>query len=301
MSSNPDTNPPEPTRLPMSRRSLLRGGTVLGVSVLTTAGLGSAPAVAGSEARAAAADPAAHLVRDYRPSQPTGAPATLGQSFAMTIGGHIPAKDFTFNGKPHRVSLLEFGQPGGSAEPFYEDTPADPAINFRRTLADAFGAYYSFRYLGGFQGRDEFRVQSYGVFATESTEASPETHFGGGLYVVYDPDLRRGDPDIHDNLQWIQVVRAIDPIAPTDSMVDNIFRANPYYPYTGLNSIYGTEVFNFHDIPQIGVMGNATLASQFMAETFLVRDTGVKDEAGKDVINVFGGIKWGWRVRELQA
>jgi hypothetical protein len=84
-------------------------------------------------------------------------------------------------------------------------------------------------------------------------------------------------------------------------MVDNIFRANPYYPYTGLNSIYGTEVFNFHDIPQIGVMGNATLASQFMAETFLVRDTGVKDEAGKDVINVFGGIKWGWRVRELQA
>jgi hypothetical protein len=299
MSSISDTSPTTPTRLPVSRRSLLRGGTVLGLSTLTAAGLGSAPAVAGSGSPTGAADPAAHLVRDYQPSQPTGAPATLGQSFAMTIGGHIPTKDFTFNGKPHRVSLLEFGQSGGSPEPVYENIPADPTINFRQTLAGAFGAYYTFRYLGGFPGRHEFRVQSYGVFAAESTEALPETRFGGGLYVVYDPDLRRGDPGIHDNLQWIQVVRAIDPIAPSESIVDNIFRANPYYAYTGLNSIYGTEVFNFHDIPQIGIMGNGTLASQFMAETFLVQDTAAKDAAGKDVINVLGGFKWGWRVQEL--
>jgi hypothetical protein len=37
-----------------------------------------------------------------------------------------------------------------------------------------------------------------------------------------------------------------------------------------------------------------------IAETFLVQDTRMKDPAGKDIVNVFGGIKWGWRLRSMR-
>jgi hypothetical protein len=36
-----------------------------------------------------------------------------------------------------------------------------------------------------------------------------------------------------------------------------------------------------------------------MAETFLVQDTRTKDKAGKDIVNVFGGVKWGWQMKRL--
>jgi hypothetical protein len=280
---------------PISRRALLSGGTALGLTTLTTVGLGSAPAAAALAPRTQPSNPAAHLVRNYQPSQPTGWPGTPGQTFSTTIGGHTSAKDFTFSGKLHRISLLPFGQPGDSPDPVYEDVPTDPTINFKQTVADAFGDYYSFHYVGGFPGRNELNVQSYSVFVREPTATDPATGFGGGLYVVYDPDLRRGDPAIHDNLQWIQVVRRID-----GSFIDNIWRANPWYVYGGLTSIYGNEAFTFHDVPQAGALGNFTLNDQFLAEVFLVRDTGIKDAAGKEVIDIFGGVKWGWQVQEVQ-
>jgi hypothetical protein len=59
--------------------------------------------------------------------------------------------------------------------------------------------------VGGLTGYDEFNVQSYSVFVREPTADSPDTGFGGGVYVVYEPDTRHGDPGIHDTLQWIQV------------------------------------------------------------------------------------------------
>jgi hypothetical protein len=264
--------------LAISRRSLLSGGTALGLTAFTT----PAP-------RTRPSNPAAHLVPNYQPSQPTGWPGTPGQTFGTTIGGHISAKDFTFGGKPHRISLLPPGQP------VYEDVPTDSDINFKQTLADAFGDYYSFHYAGGFPGRNEFNVQSYSVFVREPTEMDPATGFGAGLYVVYDPDLRRGDPAIHETLQWIQVVRQLD-----TSVVDNMWRANPYYLYGGRTSIYGNKTFNFHDVPQGGAQGNFTLDEQFLAETFLAQDTGIKDAAGKAIITIFGGIKWGWQVQEVR-
>src|SRR5215510_7854469 len=42
--------------------------------------------------------------------------------------------------------------------------------------------------------------------------------------------------------------------------------------------------------------GNATLSDHFLAEIFLAQDTGIKDAAGKDIVNVFGGLKHGWQV-----
>ncbi|MFL6075492.1 MAG: hypothetical protein ACJ73S_19050 [Mycobacteriales bacterium] len=228
-------------------------------------------------------------------------PGPGGQRTGATIGGHLSSKDFTFNGLPYRVELLPLGL-GGSTDPRYEDVPADPTVKFQQTLGDAFGAYYAFRYQGGFRGRDEFSVQSYSVFVQEPTDQAPVTSYGADLYVAYHPD--RDDPGTHHSLQWIQVVNWSG-----TSELDNAGRANPFYILGGLTSIYGEQIVNFDDIPQIGVGlgsggpggGSVPLSDRFMAESFLVRDTGTRDAAGKDVVEIFGGFTWGWQVRQLPA
>jgi hypothetical protein len=37
--------------------------------------------------------------------------------------------------------------------------------------------------------------------------------------------------------------------------------------------------------------------SQELFETFLVHDTGRKTRAGRSIVDIYGGIKWGWRVQ----
>jgi hypothetical protein len=239
-----------------------------------------------------------HLVLNYRPTQPTGWPETFGQSFSQTIGGHVAFTDFTYQEKPYRLSVLGSGD---SYDPVYEDVPRDTTLNFQKTLDSAFGTYYSFRYLGGFRGQGEFNVQSYSVCLDEPTKNRPEIRFGAGLYVVYKPDVRRGDPPVHDTLQWIQVVTLQTGEMNPPPMVDNLWRPNPYYVYGGLTSIHGTRVLNFHDIPQLGIQrraGPGELNARFLAEVFLAQDTETKDMAGKTVVNILGGMTWGWQVRE---
>ncbi|SDI24847.1 hypothetical protein SAMN05421505_14039 [Sinosporangium album] len=249
-----------------------------------------------------AATPPVHLVQNYRPSQPHGWPGTPGQTGA-TVGGHIAAKDFTHKGKSYRIGLLPFGQPGDSPHPVYLDVPSDPDIAFKQTLAEAFGTHYSFRYTGGFRGRREFDVQSYSVFA-EGGPASPMLGYGADLYVVYTPDLRRGDPAVHDTLRWIQVVKRLGPSASAKSQVDNAGRPNPFYVHGGRISIFGDRVFNvaYKNAPdrlQGPPPDDSALAGVgFKAELFLAQDTGRKNAAGKTVVNVFGGIKHGWQVQE---
>jgi hypothetical protein len=67
------------------------------------------------------------LILDYQPRQITG----WG---GFTLGGHVVDHDFTFQDTAYTVSLMPFGQPGGSPDPVYEDVPADATINFRQTL-----------------------------------------------------------------------------------------------------------------------------------------------------------------------
>ena len=38
-----------------------------------------------------------------------------------------------------------------------------------------------------------------------------------------------------------------------------------------------------------------------MFETFLAPDTGRKDHAGKGIVDIYGGIKWGWQVAPAQS
>lgn len=236
---------------------------------------------------------AAHLALDYRPSEFTG------WEWGKTIGGHHPVKEFKLAGRHYRIGLLAFEVPDSSPSPVYEPVPGDSAIAFRRTLERTFGAYYSFRYRGGLNGQDEFRVQCYGVFA-EPRQMS----FGAQLYVVYEPDVHAGDPSAEARLKWIQVARWSGTGSPSPaSYVDNTSCPNPFFISGGLISILGTRVFNFDNPvtaqPSQDQSGNRALSARYLAETFLARDTLTKDAAGKDVIEIFGGVKYGWQLGEV--
>src|SRR5262245_36066727 len=302
------SNSTQPIGPPVSRRSVLRFGTAVGISALATTGLVSqAAAITGrtpggaslSSPRSARTGP---LVLDYRPGQPSG----WGQS--RTVGGHVAAKDFTQNGRSYRVSLLPFGQSGDAPNPVYEDVPCDPEINFSQVLDEAFGQYYLFRH-AGFRGTETLRVQSYSTYVWPAPAPSPDVNVGAELYVVYEPNRGQANPATNDDLHWIQVIKAVGP------PLDNFARANPFYPTGGLTSIHGTAICNFYDHPGIQGLGGPTPPTgpppggpppgappvgdlRFMAEAFLAGDTGVKT-SGKDVITILGGIKWGWQVQEL--
>jgi hypothetical protein len=239
---------------------------------------------------------AAHLVLDYCPSQPTGWQAPAPGELGNTIGGHRSSREFKVAGRRYRIALLAFGQPGSSPNPVYEPVPSDSATAFRRTLQRKFGAHYSFRYRGGLTGRDEFRVQCYSVFAKPQ-----QSSFGAELYVVYEPDVRRGDPPAEAQLGWIQVARWRGTGAPSPApYVDGGARPNPFFLTGGLTSIYGTRVFNFDNLitaqPQ---QRSGALSARYTAEVFLARVTATKDATGKDMIEIFAGVKYGWQLQEV--
>lgn len=299
----------------ISRRALLQRAGALGLTAASSAWFEAAQTLAApatrrhrtAQPRVAGAD---HLVIDYLPSQPTG----WG---GVTLGGHVASVPFTFEGNPYEISLLAFGQTGSDPDPVYEPEPSDPTIDFKRTLQKAWGDRYSFRYRGGFRGQSKISVQSYNVLARSSTATQPaatSTHpptrstvqggsvsYGGDLFVLYEPDRASSDPPINDDLRWIQVVRTRG-----RSSVDGHGR-DPYYSRAGLTSIHGKHVCDFYDRPGTGigtalvVAGPTTIANQEMFETFLVRDTRRKDRAGKGIIDIYGGIKWGWRVHAAQS
>jgi hypothetical protein len=234
-----------------------------------------------------------HIVLDYRPSEFTG------WEWGKTIGGHLPSREFELAGKRYRITLLAFGRSASSPEPVYQSVPGDPAIAYRRTLEREFGDHYSFRYRGGLTGQNEFRVRCYSVLAEPN-----QSSFGAQLYVVYDPGRHAGDPRAQAPLKWIQVVRWSGTGSPSpDSYVDNTSCPNPFFISGGLISVLGTPVFNFDNPvtaqPSQGQVGNRVLAARYLAETFLARDTLTTDLAGKDVIEIFGGIKYGWQLREV--
>jgi hypothetical protein len=141
-------------------------------------------------------------------------------------------------------------------------------------------------------------VQCYSVFAKPG-----QIGIGAELYVVYEPGVRRGDPAAQARLGWIQVARWSGPGAPSRaSYVDDGGRPNPFFMTGGLTSIFGTRVFNF-DNPTVaqssqGPASNRVLSVRYLAEAFLARDTLTKDAAGRDVVEIYGGIKYGWRLQE---
>jgi len=238
----------------------------------------------------------------YRPSQPHGWPALIaGEPVGVTIGGHVTAKDFSHAGRSYRIELVRFGRTG--TDPVPENSPTDPSIDFKATLAQAYGAHFSFRYLGR-SGQRGLTVQSYSVYVNEPTDSSP-LNYGADLYVVREPDLHPGDPALRATLRWIQVARARRTGGSLKNFVDSEGRANPFHPSGGITSINGRRVLNFayaaSESPAgpAGPPDDAVLSDQFVAEAFLVQDTGIQNSAGQEIIHVFSGFKYGWQVREL--
>jgi hypothetical protein len=87
-------------------------------------------------------------------------------------------------------------------------------------------------------------------------------------------------------------------------MLDNVGQPNPYYLGAGLTSVYGKQACSFYDSPTTGLANKGptgkdptTLSQLRMFETFLARDTGHKDHTGKGILDIYGGIKWGWQVQ----
>jgi hypothetical protein len=60
----------------------------------------------------------------------------------------------------------------------------------------------------------------------------------------------------------------------------------------GLTSIDGNQSISFSDFVRQGFGGKNLPQNLLIAETFLARDTRTKDAAGKDIVEIFGGLKW---------
>ena len=240
----------------------------------------------------------------YRPAQPHGWPASgPDQAPGRTLGGHRAYKNFTYAGKAYRVSLLDFTGVGDAPDPTFLEKPTDSEVAFRRTLTAAFGTHYAFLYRGG-SGRHTLTVESYSVSYAGPGRNSPGASAGADLYVVADSEeeprgARQGI------LRWIQVVRATGSAAAgkPGRAIDNLGRANPFYMYGGRVSINGASRVNFYCSGTVPLMAGppgapafAGPSGRFVAETFLVRDTKTRDAAGKDVIEVYGGLRYGWQI-----
>jgi hypothetical protein len=299
----------------ISRRTLLQGAGALGLSAASSTWLRPAPALAATasnihnaaQAQLASAD---HLVANYLPSQPTGWPPQqhARNGVGVTIGGHVAWAPFTFQGTTYEISLLAFGQPGNAPDPVYEAEPADPTIDFKGTLQKAWGAYYSFRYTGGLSGRSAISVQSYSVLAIERT--ATQLTYGCDLFLVYEPDPASSDPPITADLRWIEVSNT-----GGRSFTEFFQRACPYYFPGGLTSVYGKPACSFYGAPAGGIASKApstgkgqttgrgptALSEPVTCESFLVLDTGRKDRAGKGIIDIHGGVKWGYQVQAAQS
>jgi hypothetical protein len=162
---------------------------------------GSSPAAASSSVAGCGGSSSAlavskQLVTQYEPSQGTGWSAP----YSPTVGGHEPCVQLSYGYKTYRISLLPFGQPGGSPNPVYEAVPKDRDVAFKTTLAKEFGRHYTFRYLGGLPSGAKFVIESYGVHLYRRTNGLV---WGSDLYAVYTPG--KTGPGIDSDLQFIQV------------------------------------------------------------------------------------------------
>lgn len=302
-----------PDREGISRRTLLQGAGALGVSALGTTWLRPAGALATttSNLRGAAQpnQPPTGLVTNYLPSRPTGWPGQAGHvrnGVGVTIGGHVASLPFTLRNTAYEVALLSFGQQGTAPDPVYEGEPSDPTINFNETLQRAWGNYYSFNYLGGFTGNSAISVQSYSVFVTEPTTKRPQLTYGMDVFLAYEPGTDASDPPISANLRWIQVDNS-----GGRSSAEFPQRACPYYFPGGFTSVYGEPACSFYggSAGGIGITSGGkgpttdtgpAFSAMVMAESFLVEDTGRQNRQGKGIINIYGGVKWGYHVQAVQ-
>jgi hypothetical protein len=280
------------------RRVLPRAGIAAALLAAGCGGSSPVAARAGSSPGAACAGSGSapttskQLVAHYQPSQATGWPAP----YSPTVGGHESCVQASYGHKTYRISLLPFGQAGSSPNPVYEALPKDPDVAFNKTLAQQFGRHYTFRYLGGLPRGATFVVESYGVRLYRQAKGLV---WGSDLYAIYQPSTT--GPAINNDLQFIQVYSTRYPSAGAGSRVDvpGFASQAPYYGQgAGLTTINGHQIVNFYD-PGPGVLFPVSprggVGPQVdRIETFLARDTGRTNAAGKKIVDIYGGIEWGF-------
>ncbi|MYS85159.1 hypothetical protein [Embleya scabrispora] len=253
------------------------------------------------------------LTLDYQPSRLHG---WFDPEKPETIGGHTGTRDFTLGNRSYRIGLLPFDQAADIApNPVYEKVPTDPTLRFRSTLESAFGAHYTFRYGQRPPSGTEFRVQSYSVSVSEQTEAEP-FRFGADLYVEYDPDPRSVGHHGDGTMRWLQISRSVGSLggpprpggdpggSDSGPCMDGTGPGNPFYRFGGTTSVRGRRVGTFTygiRVPYLRLPDEGEpppLSFHFMAEAFLAQDTGAKGAAGREIVRIFGGVKYGWQLRE---
>ena len=269
------------------------GSTTAGSGVGSGSGVGcggSSPAAArGGSSNAWTASK--QLVVHYEPSQATGwtfpAPATLG--------GHESCVQFSYGHKTYRISLLPFGQVGSSPNPVYEAVPEDPYIAYKRILAQEFGRHYTFSYLGGLPIGAKFVIESYSVYVDRA--AKGDVKWGADLYAIYEPG--KTGPAIKSDVNFIQVVYDTSvPPGHGNRFVDDQYPKVPYAGEgAGLTSINGHRIVNYYDRVLHPVPPHSEI---FRAETFLVKDTGRRNAAGKRIVDIYGGVKWGFAFKTVK-
>lgn len=268
-----------------------------GADLGSGAACGSGPAAArvGSSTALAASK---HLAAHYEPSQATGWAAP----YSPTIGGHESCVQVSYSHKTYRISLLPFGQAGSSPNPVYETVPADPDVAFKKTLAQEFGRHYTFRYLGGLPSGAKFVIESYGVRLYRRAKGLV---WDSDLYAIYEPG--KSGPALNSDLQFIQVISTRYPSGAAGSRVD-VPGAYSQAPYSGqgagLTTVNGHQIVNFYD-PGPGVLrpvspdgGSGPQVDRL--ETFLAKDTGRRNAAGKKIVDIYGGIEWGFAFKTVE-
>jgi hypothetical protein len=278
------------------------------VAVAGAAGCGLAVAACGGSSPVAASSSVAcggsstltastQLVTQYEPSQPTGWLAP----YSPTVGGHESCVQVSYGPATYRISLLPFGQAGSSRNPVYEAVPKDPDVAFKRTLAQEFGGRFTFRYLGGLPTGAKFVIESYGVRLYRRAKGLV---WGSDLYAIYTPG--KTGPAINSDLQFIQVYSArYASGGGAGSRVDAPRLNAPYYGEgAGLTTINGHQIVNFYDFgpgvpfpvrPRGGVGPQVD-----RIETFLAKDTGRRSAAGKKIVDIYGGIEWGFAFKTVE-
>jgi hypothetical protein len=111
---------------------------------------------------------------------------------------------------------------------------------------------------------------------------------------------------INSKLRFIQVIYTTAPqpeapgviAPPPGSFVDS--RRHPFYGEgAGLTSLNGKQVVSFYDDPHLGSPAKTLSVQIVRAETFLVQTTGKKNSAGKEIVNIYGGVRWGFELEPI--